>query len=515
MKPFQYKTAFLVSLQILLATLFVATAFSADLTPSDMKAWRTLPVYDDGRVMPLNTFARQVVNQICGSHRVHLLRDEVSKEDIAADLAKTFKGDPRDAAKEVERIQERIEQIIPENGRYFEPYELLLAWMLEPEIWEYIPFLTVDRPEFRQDVLALSLLTKSGKKFKHVSPKQVESSKSFAEVVSKVREKQMKAAQEAQEAASTMPQRRQKPREVSPPAVAMTPDETTASHLYSSFAAYRTLTHRPDTILHDLPNSFVSYVNNAQTSFGNVSRNWSRVTQLGLFRKTNLKSEVANAALLREKVNAIALLLAQLRKYNDHEFALTPPTLARVETQLDILLSLIDELLTESESLIDGVYASTDSSIAGSRTDVISLHASLLSLRRYVQAAYLSLFQTGQTLRVLPTLFDDGIRPTPAPGADMAEIRDLGPWTPLSMLVAGGPRTIRRFVDRDYPVEADTVDESNLLDSDFKQLINSEIKSKLITSSKKDASTSDVVYTQDKTAASDKTAESEKVTESD
>jgi len=49
--------------------------------------WRTLPVYDDGRIMPLNTFSRILVTQICGVPDPRLIVDDILCSNIESVLS--------------------------------------------------------------------------------------------------------------------------------------------------------------------------------------------------------------------------------------------------------------------------------------------------------------------------------------------------------------------------------------------------------------------------------------------
>ena len=73
----------------------------------DWSAWRNLPVLSDGRVAPLDTFARQTVAAICGRANPLLHMSETQADDV----------------------------------RKFEAAELLFSWLVEPGKWEHVPLL--------------------------------------------------------------------------------------------------------------------------------------------------------------------------------------------------------------------------------------------------------------------------------------------------------------------------------------------------------------------------------------
>jgi ABC-type transport system involved in cytochrome c biogenesis permease subunit len=99
--------------------------------------WRRLPVFGQWRVLPLDTFARETVETICG-------RPEPT--------------------------------IILHDGlaRRFSAAELLFRWLIEPEQWEKVPFLIAEDEELRTDVLGLPLYDDQGRRLRYVSPVEVE-----------------------------------------------------------------------------------------------------------------------------------------------------------------------------------------------------------------------------------------------------------------------------------------------------------------------------------------------------
>ena len=103
-----------------------------DAAGPDWGAWRRLPVLDDGRIMPLDTFARKTVEEICGGQAPPAV--------------------PGGAA------------------------ELLLSWLVEPERWEKVPFLPASDPVLRSEWLEVPLRDEAGRPLRCVSPRQVAAS---------------------------------------------------------------------------------------------------------------------------------------------------------------------------------------------------------------------------------------------------------------------------------------------------------------------------------------------------
>ena len=118
------------------------SAHAAEAGKLDWHAWQQLPVIDNGRVMPLDTFARLNVKQICGTQQPHL--------DVASGKA----GSPTDR-------------------RRYDASELLFAWLAEPERWEHVAFLRADDPDLRRELLEVPVFDENGQRLQYVSPKQV------------------------------------------------------------------------------------------------------------------------------------------------------------------------------------------------------------------------------------------------------------------------------------------------------------------------------------------------------
>ena len=105
----------------------------------DWNAWERMPVLVEGRIAPLDTFARETVEAICG--RVNPTLQLPGRE--------------------------------PHN---YSSAELLFAWLAEPGKWENTSFLTAQDAELRADVLGLPLRDAVGRRLRYVSPVEVENS---------------------------------------------------------------------------------------------------------------------------------------------------------------------------------------------------------------------------------------------------------------------------------------------------------------------------------------------------
>ena len=166
----------------------------------DWSAWQRLPMFDGGRVMPLDTFARQSVQTICQreSPTLSLEGALVGPDGLAQDPA---------AASELAAARPLFPDAQP---RKFLAAELLLSWMVEPEKWEHVPFLPASgeairrllaSPEQVRRQLAggagqggsaggLPLVDRHGQSLKYASPDQV---RQAVLLVEKLREMQAAA----------------------------------------------------------------------------------------------------------------------------------------------------------------------------------------------------------------------------------------------------------------------------------------------------------------------------------
>ena len=182
----------------------------------DWSAWRLLPVASGGRIMPLDTFARQTVRELCGSIRPEIAPDvrliealekgtlsnlppfdemlaghEISDAEREA-MKKEYDRLAADSTAEQKKIAERLRKIFPENkARRFEPEELIFAWIVEPEVWRYIPFLR--DPD---DLIGRLTGSKQGGKFvrlekgRFLSPSEVERCADFSSRIDRLQKRE-------------------------------------------------------------------------------------------------------------------------------------------------------------------------------------------------------------------------------------------------------------------------------------------------------------------------------------
>ena len=168
-------------LRILLVSWLVAVSAAIDFSSAeelDFSTWQRMPVFQNGRIMPVNTFARMAVEPVCDRANPKLSLEGASE-----------------ASRDLPEFSE-AEKMFPDGARKFTAPEILFSWMVEPERWEYVPFLIAEHEELREDILDLPILSSKGKHLKYISPYDLKNSKGFERAAGDLRQKQRNASGE-------------------------------------------------------------------------------------------------------------------------------------------------------------------------------------------------------------------------------------------------------------------------------------------------------------------------------
>ncbi len=185
----------------------IAMAQSEEL---DFSAWGTLPVFDRGRRMPLESFANVVVREICGRENPTLDPGDVLTGSSASSAARTA-----------------CEVVFPDGKpRRFTASELLLSWLMEPELWENLPFLEARHEELRKDLLDVPLRGRDGHRLKHVSPARLIEAEAFRRRLGDIGDEQSRARREERE-------------------YSLAGLDRHVNQLYQAYSLYRLLTYNP------------------------------------------------------------------------------------------------------------------------------------------------------------------------------------------------------------------------------------------------------------------------------
>ncbi len=138
----------------------LATPGQARAEELNWQTWQHLPVFDAGRMMPLDTFARGVVSRVCGRESPKLSLDRALPGE---DLTKAEYAGAR--------------RLFPDGeARKFHPAELVFSWLVEPDHWDRVPFLVAEHHVLREEILGLPRADAEGRPLRYVSPYQVDSS---------------------------------------------------------------------------------------------------------------------------------------------------------------------------------------------------------------------------------------------------------------------------------------------------------------------------------------------------
>jgi ABC-type transport system involved in cytochrome c biogenesis permease subunit len=114
-------------------------SLAAESSSDPLAAWRAIPVLEDGRIMPLDTFARRRVETITNAQRPSLGSPE-------SDVPRRWNAD-----------------------------ELLLEWLARPQAWEDVPLLIAEHEELREllDLPVFEDGPDGRRRLKHASPADV------------------------------------------------------------------------------------------------------------------------------------------------------------------------------------------------------------------------------------------------------------------------------------------------------------------------------------------------------
>lgn len=175
-KPQPVKKSEVASPFVLPSSTDAAQNFASTNAKIDWETWRLLPLFADGRRQPLNTFAEILVRDVCGvASPIFAVPEETltqlesgkplnfpELEEVLKEVAPEKRAERTAAFNEitagvVERQREiaaKIRATFPNGTRRFEAPELLFSWIVEPEIWDYIPFIADAQNVVSQGVFA-------------------------------------------------------------------------------------------------------------------------------------------------------------------------------------------------------------------------------------------------------------------------------------------------------------------------------------------------------------------------
>jgi len=358
----------------------------------DWTAWDSLPVFYNGRVMPLVSFARQTVEIICGrtSPTLH------PPKNLPPDAQKLFPdGKPR----------------------RFTASELVLSWMLYPQAWERIAFLGAGHEQLRTEILGLPSRDAQGAHLRWVSPADVASSEKLRELLEQIRERSEQAEARGEK-------------------LRLSPLEQSAQRLYQSYTLYRFLSFQPGRA-GVIEGRFWDYA-------VKLMRSW-RDAQAG-FQSTQpvLRREAMLVRWVEDLERNLAAIEPEVR--NIHGMIgsrLDPAQLEPIFTRLRSHAAPAAALAAQIRAWVFARFdpqGLPENAFEQLRAEVLRLAVSARDLERYTARAHRSLYEAPEALRVVPALDPAALEVRRDPSEESPV------WMSLTSLLAGSPAVLN-----DYP----------------------------------------------------------------
>ncbi|MFH1268657.1 MAG: hypothetical protein ABIK89_23270, partial [Planctomycetota bacterium] len=379
-------------LAILLLAAIPVTAFGAEGPAKlDWSAWQEMPVFYDGRMMPLDSFARTAVETICGEPQPKLGPEGISAEEA---------GSP--AAAEAGKL------FADGKPRRFTAAELLFGWIVEPQRWEHVPFLAAGHELLREEVLGQPVKDEHGRRLKYVSPRQVGSADRLRNRLLAIRESQSRAAKEGGKHE-------------------LSELEKKANQLYESYSLYRLLTFNPVTPA-ETRSRFLG-------KLGETAQTWQRAT--GIWRP--LEPSLAPLDRFHGETGPGNPLLA-IREPMERLGALAQEGDLPLEDVEPLVIAIRGSAADAARACAEckewllttpGPTDWEESQYDALRAGIRELTAAAAELARQADAAHRALYDNGYSLRLAPGLNPAALESRRDP-AD-----DAQPWVNLQTLLRG------------------------------------------------------------------------------
>ena len=491
---------------------FVFLFVSSALFAQSWDTWRTIPVFDGERVMPLSSFADQVVKDICGTSRPFIrldddvvdgltrLQEEYAAAVSAVEKAKARQGYDNTATEQdsifnysqdkfladlgvnvvsevateetitenvrraigvidpdrLESIRRRIESLVPPQGRYFDSSELLLSWLGEPEVWNFIPIFDASESDYRVNILDVATANKLRSALYRIAPAQLEHSRGYKKRLDEI------ALKQAEQGDQYEPNRYD----------AITFRLRRAKELYEELT-FHPRRNKPTRMIEILKRT-TDFSAMQNCAYGDCLTAWEYLFGIGSGLNPNSTPDSNHPTAERwENIRQRIWILATAFDYTDAKGNPRHPHLDAVQRQFESLLTLIDANLEESAVLMETAYpgrqfrkAMTDSGkpsvlpnlFSNSlkeneviiRKLVLRYHYSVKTFRREIEAAYLALFDNGRALRVLPIISEQTV------GGESASLH-VQPWATLQTVLYADDVMVRRFFDPRFSVTTPTI----------------------------------------------------------
>lgn len=436
----------------------------------DWTAWRLLPVFDGGRRQPLEAFAKILVRDVCGTETPTLAvpneilerlesgkplnfpeLDEFIKDVDGPEKEKQIAWYSEVSATVVARQKEiaaKLRAVFPNGPRKFGAAELLFSWIVEPEIWEFVPFVDDPKGEIARNALKRQPL-EIAKRLSKLAPEDFETQdvKTKRYLIDDYRSVAQKTSESALKKLTDVQRRLEAFRSVS-----FTPTRTASTR--PRFYLNKILFGAPSTgpsAFHSAAPSLLSRLDASTRTLESLLpsedsalRKTSPLSDKEfLLRKTTPLSGESSRAASRSNGNAETLLLARqinllANVYADYPLAKTGPLFERLYLSTS---DALDELTRHRDEIFAAETFSKE------YRQEIQRAASILSeIVDNVELAYLSLaVEPPKTLAVVPLIRRGAFR--------LTESQET-PWVALQTLLWAPDSLYSRFVDPSFAPDA-------------------------------------------------------------
>ncbi|MGQ9762701.1 MAG: cytochrome c biogenesis protein CcsA [Thermogutta sp.] len=393
------------------------TPATADDQAIDWSRWQRLPLFEDGRIKPLDSFARRTVEKVTGRAEP-LLAPPIDRQ------GRTHTQHP----------------LFPDGkSRRWPAVELLFSWLTEAEKWEDVPFLQAGHEELRERLLGLPLKDAEGHRLKYVSPSDVEKSMAFDAYLRDLAQRRKDVENRGQR-------------------FRMTGLDLQAARLWDAYATFRLLTYtpRPDAhpwfpdhinMSHPIPRRLERLVQ----SWEDIQSELQQLANIGLLPSLEQKSSGVNGDIPATASNTNSgedNLISQLIQ----EFL---PLVKAVDSE-EVTISELDQALARLQPLMREIAIEVESlrnrAFAAENTDP-SQQARLNTLRSNIRLLAEKTRRLADEIDVLlPMLYDTGSGPNVLPSlipASIALTTDAGdpvsPWLSLGAVLYGSENVLRGY----------------------------------------------------------------------
>ena len=364
----------------------------------DFSAWQHMPVFYNGRMMPVNTFARLLVESVCDRANPRLSLDGLT-----------------DAQRSLPGFSE-AEKLFPARVQEFAAPELLFSWIVEPERWELVPFLIAEHETLRQEILGLPVLSPRGKHLKYVSPYDVEHSRGFDRAVREL------AAKRADSSAEKSP---------------LSSVDAAVEQLFQAYMTYRSVAYDP---FHDDPRAFVDALSTTAARWNDTATTWNQFQDALLLLAPDVYGN--SAADQIEAVRSGIASVGQTMEGGRLDLRKAEKILADTAGQAARLAAATDRGM-KAVFALPRPPAVDETSWRQVRNASHIIAAGSADLVLAIKQTQLALFDSQKALRLLP-----GLNP-----AALEKNRDLEddaqPWLPLQTVLFSGDDVYRTFIRPD------------------------------------------------------------------